>query len=108
MTLDDIDALIADTSDRAGLEPPPLTPDELPGSAQTVSFRDDVTRRNQKNKRQADRYRGEVGNYLEKIRRGRSVRAVDPNQPALSEQAELLRQTQTVDRANLFESRRMR
>ena len=105
MELHEIDALLSDTSTRLGLEPPPVTPDELP-HAQTVAFRDDVTRRNQSNKRHSDRYMGDIGSYLAKVRRGRSSRAVDPDQPSLSPQAEILRQAQTVDNANRVDARR--
>jgi len=47
---------------------------------------------------------GEVRDYLSKVRRGRSVRAVDPNQPALSSQSEMIRQAETVNKANRVEA----
>lgn len=69
-----------------------------------VSLRDNATTRNQRNGQHASRYMMDVSNYLGKVRRGRSVRAVDPNQPALSPQSEMIRQTETVNKANRFES----
>ena len=47
-----------------------------------------------------DSYMREVRSYLRKVDRGRSVLSVDPDQPALSHEAETVRQAQAVDKAN--------
>ena len=56
-----------------------------------------------RNERDYKSYMGEIGSYMDRVRRGRSTRAVDPKQPALNEQAELLRQTDKIDKANAYE-----
>jgi hypothetical protein len=103
MELYEIDALLSDTSRRLGREPHPVTPEVL-----LTSSRDPSIRRNQRNKQQADRYMGDVRSYLEKVQRGRSVRSVDPLQPALSHEAETIRQADSVDKANRFGTRTIR
>jgi hypothetical protein len=60
-------------------------------------------RGNRRNKRKYESYMKDVTDYNTKVDRGRSVRQVDPNQPAFSEEAETLRQTNTLDRANAYE-----
>ena|SRR3990167_477758 len=98
MELHEIDALLSDASTRLGLEPLPVTPEQL---AYPVSSREDsIARRNRSNQRKTDQWDAERNAYLEKVRRGRSVRGVDLNQPALSHQAEMLRQTEAITKAN--------
>jgi hypothetical protein len=59
-----------------------------------------VDARNNRNRRSADSYMGQVQSYLSKVRNGRSVREADPSQPALGPDAEVLRQTNAIDKAN--------
>lgn len=63
--------------------------------------------RKQHRKDKAKGYRAEIREYLDKVERGRSVRRVEPHKPEFSEHAEMIRQTDKIDKANAFE-RRMR
>lgn len=58
---------------------------------------------NKKNDRHYAAYMDEVQRYNTKVDRGRSVRRVDPAQPAFGEDAELLRQNKAIDGANAYE-----
>jgi hypothetical protein len=64
---------------------------------------DNTKRSNQRNERKFKGYMSEVGNYMDKVRSGRSIRKVDPNQEAFSDEAETLRQTKMLDRANAYD-----
>lgn len=59
--------------------------------------------RSNRSKRQFDNYMKEVTSYNTKVDAGRSVRHVDPTQDAFSEEAETLRQTKAIDRANAYD-----
>lgn len=63
----------------------------------------DVKSSNNRNERQFGQYLGEIGSYLDRVRRGRSIRSVDPKQPALNHDAEMLRQTDKIDKANSYD-----
>ena len=58
---------------------------------------------NKKNARRYSSYMDEVRNYNAKVDRGRSIRVVDPAQPAFDESAETFRQARAVDKANAYE-----
>lgn len=55
-----------------------------------------------KQDREFDDYMADVQDYLGKVERGRSTRRVLPNDPAISPQAETLRQTQKIEQGNKF------
>lgn len=48
----------------------------------------------------ADNHMSTVKDYLRKVNNGRSVKAIDPNQPAFSPEAETIRQVSAIDKAN--------
>jgi N-acetylmuramic acid 6-phosphate (MurNAc-6-P) etherase len=59
--------------------------------------------RSQRSKKQFDNYMKDVSVYNSKVDRGRSIRSVDPEQEAFSDDAETLRQTNAIDRANAYD-----
>ena len=61
------------------------------------------TDNNKKNNRRYSSYMDEVRSYNAKVERGRSVRRIDPAQPAFDESAETFRQARAVDKANAYE-----
>lgn len=59
--------------------------------------------RSKRYKQSASSYMNEVGSYLDKVAAGRSVRKADPNQPAFSDDAEMIRQTDKINKANAYD-----
>jgi hypothetical protein len=59
--------------------------------------------RSNRSKKQFDSYMKDVQSYNTKVDAGRSVHGVDPNQEAFSDDAEVLRQSTAVDRANSYD-----
>jgi hypothetical protein len=64
---------------------------------------DSTKNSNKRNERKFKGYMSEVGSYMDKVRAGRSIRKVDLNQEAFSDEAETLRQTKMLDRANAYD-----
>ena len=68
--------------------------------AQSVSNRQ---KRSKNYKEEFGSYMKDVQGYLGKVRRGRSVKDLDKDQPAFDTQAETVRQGRAVNRANAYD-----
>lgn len=74
------------------------------GRGKGQSAREAIDEKNKKRSdQQYEQYMGEVGSYLDKVRKGRSVRRVDPSQAAFDEESERTRQLKQHEKTGAYE-----